>query len=235
MPKRVRRSTMAELFSGKQKEMLAGLRALRRGVYHAPTMGDGGEERWRKLFREYLPSRYQVEKAHVIDSTGSQSDQIDVVIFDRQYANLIFNDNGIIYVPAESVYAVCEIKQNLTKTHLEYAGKKLLSVRRLKRTSIAVPQINGRSAKKRLKKIIGCMIVIESDYKPAFGSTFKRNHQHLRGRKKIDLIYSLSDGLSEIPTKKDKGLVLFMFKLLTALQKMGNAPAVDFNAYIKRL
>ena len=42
------------------------------------------------MLRKYLPRRYTATKAHVVDSLGSFSDQIDVVIFDRQYSPFIF-------------------------------------------------------------------------------------------------------------------------------------------------
>jgi hypothetical protein len=34
----------------------------------------------------YLPRRYEAASAHVVDSLGNFSDQIDVVLFDRQYS-----------------------------------------------------------------------------------------------------------------------------------------------------
>jgi hypothetical protein len=40
-----------------------------------------------------------------------------------------------MYIPAESVYAVFEVKQDV-KGNIDYAAQKVESVRRLKRTSI---------------------------------------------------------------------------------------------------
>jgi hypothetical protein len=57
--------------------------------------------------------RYQAEKAHVVDSTGAFSEQIDVVVFDRQYSPFIFKFEGQIIIPAESVYALFEAKQGI--------------------------------------------------------------------------------------------------------------------------
>jgi hypothetical protein len=53
----------------------------RETFHHNGTMGDASE---------YLPQRYCAARAHVVDSKGSVSDQIDVVIFDRQYSPFIF-------------------------------------------------------------------------------------------------------------------------------------------------
>lgn len=140
-----------------------------------------------------------------------------------------------MYVPAESVYVVCEIKQNVTKGHLDYTGKKIESVRKLKRTSSPILQMDGRAIRKSPKKIIGCLIAVESDYKPAFGPTFLKNLKALRGDKQIDLIFTLGDGLHDGELETSLGLVEFIYTLMSQLQQMGNAPAIDFKSYLKNL
>lgn len=230
-----KRTVLKTLFEAKQKSMLTDLGAIRKGVFHAPTMGNAGQKRWRELLSEYLPNRYQVDEAHIIDSDGNQSEQIDLVIFDRQYANLVINQDGILYVPAESVYAVCEIKQNITKNHLEYAGKKIGSARKLKRTSAPITQMNGLEVRKIAQPIIGCFIAVESDYTPAFGKAFAKNLNALKSNKKVDLVFSLEDGLYGGKLSATIGLVEFLYTLLERLQKMGNAPAINFSSYLKNL
>ena len=51
-------------------------------------------------------------------------------------------DSGLL-IPAESVDAVVEVKQVLTRQHVRNAGLKIASVRRLKRTSVPVPFAGG--------------------------------------------------------------------------------------------
>jgi hypothetical protein len=58
---------------------------------------------------EILPSRYQVSKGFVVDSDSMRSEQIDVIIHDRVFSPLLWEDGGYMYVPAESVYAVFEV------------------------------------------------------------------------------------------------------------------------------
>ena len=95
------------------------------------------------MFNDHLPIRYRTEKSFVVDSKGRLSDQIDAVIFDGQYSPLVLNHAGLLYVPAESVYAVFEVKQTLSKAHVEYAGDKARSVRRLERTSVPIHHAGG--------------------------------------------------------------------------------------------
>ncbi len=47
--------------------------------------GEVNEQFFIDFLRAYLPNRYTVEKAIVMDSNGSVSHSIDVVVFDRQY------------------------------------------------------------------------------------------------------------------------------------------------------
>ena len=65
--------------------------SISRGAFgHSTTKGDASETVWLELLQKYLPKRYQVEKAHIVDSEGDFSEQIDVVVFDRQYSPFIF-------------------------------------------------------------------------------------------------------------------------------------------------
>src|ERR1039458_5234131 len=109
------------------------LATVREAFEHSVTKGDASEHVWLEFLKIYLPERYRAEKAHVVDSKGVFSQQIDVVVFDRHYSPLIFNYEGQIIIPAESVYAVFEAKQSLNAAHVEYAQKKVASVRRLRR------------------------------------------------------------------------------------------------------
>ena len=125
---------MGKLFKGMQTQMLATLELGRAQITHNGEMGEAAEESWRKWLKDYLPKRYRVDKAIVVDCDGNTSDQIDIVIYDGQYSYFVFKHEQVIYVPAESVYAVIEVKQDLTKANLDYAGGKAESVRKLKRT-----------------------------------------------------------------------------------------------------
>ena len=126
---------LKKLFLHLQGQMAAKLNTSRECIPHQGVKGDASEECWRAMLREYLPKRYRVEKAFVVDSLDQCSEQIDIVIFDQQYSPFLFNQNGAYYVPAESVYAVIEAKQDISKGMIEYAAQKAASVRKLKRTN----------------------------------------------------------------------------------------------------
>jgi len=141
----------------------------RKAFGHPGTKGDASESVWLELLETYLPQRYQAASAHVVDSDGAFSEQIDVVVFDRQYSPFIFNFQGQKVIPAESVYGVFEAKQSINAEQVAYARKKVASVRRLHRTSLPIPYAGGTYPAKPLQHIIGGLLTLESDWNPGLG------------------------------------------------------------------
>jgi hypothetical protein len=112
-------TSLKDIYCEIQKEMIAA--DFRKVLRHPTDKGDRIENTWISWFRNYLPKRYQAARATVIDSKGYTSQQIDVVLYDAQYTYMALNDgDGILYIPAESVYAVFEVKPNLTTDHMKY-------------------------------------------------------------------------------------------------------------------
>src|SRR3989304_1868189 len=70
-------------------------------IEHPSTKGDASEFQWVKWLKTYLPKRYSADKGFVIDSSGSISEQQDIIIYDRQYTPTLLDQEGILYVPAE--------------------------------------------------------------------------------------------------------------------------------------
>lgn len=175
---------LKELFCGLQKQMLASLNVDREFIGHPGSKGDATEQRWIEFLRTYLPDRYKVDKAIVIDSTGNVSEQMDVVIYDAIYTPFIFNQDGFMYIPAESVYAVFEVKQDV-KGYIDYAAQKVESVRKLKRTSIEMVASGRRTLAAPLTKIIGGILTTTSSYSGQ--ETIKKQLRELKGYQTLDL------------------------------------------------
>ena len=135
--------SLPQLLAGLHDDIERRLATARKAFVHPGTKGDASESIWLQLFQTYLPQRYRAASAHVVDSKGTFSDQIDVVLFDRQYSPFIFHYEGQTIVPAESVYAVFEAKQTINAGQIDYAQQKVASVRRLYRTSLPIPHAGG--------------------------------------------------------------------------------------------
>jgi len=76
---------LTRLLSALQKSLHTERANAREAIDHPGTKGTESEDAWVSMLNEYLPRRYVATRAAVIDSHDNQSDQIDVVIHDRQY------------------------------------------------------------------------------------------------------------------------------------------------------
>ena len=152
---------------GKQSQLLANHQAVRSMTAQPGTLGDRSERDWADIFRGFLPERYEVGPVFAVDSTGAESEQIDVAVFDRQYSPLWFGEeDGTRFVPVEAVYAVFEVKPTMTKSYVEYTVDKVASVRNLTRTSAPVIHAGGRfrAVDPADRPIIGGILTTLSDW-----------------------------------------------------------------------
>lgn len=232
---------LRNLFLGLQKGMIEKLSFNQENSPHPVNKGDVSELSWLRMLQDYLPRRYQVEKAFVLDCSGQISEQIDIVIFDRQYSPFLFNQDGQFYIPAESVYAVIEVKQALNKANIDYAGDKAVSVRRLHRTSAPIPHAGGTYSPKKPFTILAGIVALGSDWNPPFGETFRSSIEGLSSAEQIDLGCALQVGAFEkdgpiIETsQQDDSLIFFFLRLLSRLQMLGTVPMLDVLKYSKSL
>lgn len=235
-----------EIFKGLQEQMEAKLTFNRAVIDHPTAKGDFTELEWVEMLSTYLPKRYSADKAYVIDSDGNLSNQLDIVIFDRQYSPFILRQNGITYIPAECVYAVIEVKQDLSKKNMVYTQNKAESVRKLKRTTIKIPHAGGIYPAKKHARILAGILALD-------GSLSKEVQKILSEADETKVInfgcslvgktyFSLPDfhpwDSNKQPyrlnlQKDDNSLVNFFINLVSELQKLGTVPAMDIKAYLK--
>ena len=230
-----------EWFLRQQERMLADLREVRTVHDHPTAKGDGTELHWLAMLQRRLPARYRAERAFVIDADGNRSQQIDIVIHDRQFCPMLLDTAGGIHIPAESVYAVLEVKQDLAKQHIEYAGEKMSSVRRLKRTSAEFFHASGRS-RTTPKPILGGIVTFESGWSPPLGDAFESALRASLVDSRVDLGCALCDGGFEVVysdmgepqltrSRADCSLIFFFLRLLHRLQQIATVPAIDYVEY----
>ena len=238
--------TLKKLFLGLQEQLAARLRSGRKSIQHPGALGGATEHGWIKMLGDYLPSRYRVDKAFVLDSRGQVSDEIDVVVYDRQYSPLLFRQDGVLYVPAESVYAVLEVKQELKREHVRYSGKKAASVRQLHRTSTPIVHAGGTFASKHSFDVLAGIVALDSAWKCPLGKGLVAALASLADAERINLGCALNHGSFTVqyqgktkPLIKtslpEESLITFFIALLTHLQKLGTVPALDLSAYARVL
>ena len=157
------KTNLKQVFLDMQVEMIAYLKK-HDNINHAPSKGGATEGGWLKWFRKYLPSRYKVDSAFIIDCDGKTSDQMDIVIYDTHFCPC-FDIDEVKYISAESVYAVFEVKQELNAEEVKYAANKIKSVRSLRRTSAPIVHAGGEHPPKALHRIIGGLLTRKSEWK----------------------------------------------------------------------
>lgn len=251
---------LKEMFTGLQDEMNAALKINRFSINHQGSKGDATEDKWIEFFRTYLPKRYNVDKAMVIDHEGNVSQQIDIVLYDVFYTPFILNHDGFKYIPAEGVYAVFEVKQDI-KNNIEYAGKKIESVRKLKRTSIPMICTGCTHKARPLSPILGGILSSTSGYEQT--CTIEENLKRLTGMQSLDFCccadkYSFyieyDKGFADFTDTENKAIFehyearkvttvnfnkhpensvfTFFLQLVQYLKLIGTVPAIDINAYL---
>ena len=228
-----------ELYANLQKRLASDLDAARNANKNPNAKGDESELTWLKLFEDHLPHRYRSAKGIVIDSNGDESDAIDIIIYDRQYTPIIYNQQGYPYVPVESVYAVLESKQELDKELVQYAGKKAESVRKLKWTSAKITAITGNHEPRKPFVPLAGIVAYESTWKDPFGEHFLNSLDGLGEPQLLDFGIAAAHGCFEAnhATKKvttypaERALSAFVIRFLARLQELGTVPAIDYEVY----
>lgn len=230
-------------FAHKEAGLLNELGAGAEVAGHTGVQGQGTEDQWRKVLKDVLPVRYQVSAAIVVDSEGGQSEQIDVVIRDDHFSPLFWEYGGHLYVPAESIYAVFEVKPEMNRDYLLYASKKIASVRKLARTSTSFGWARGPMEARTLPPILGGFLAADCAWAQPFGDPFRRAVTATDPDEQIDLGCILGNGSFEVPKDataaavevdpSESALVSFMLRLLRRLQAVGSAPAIDYSAYAR--
>lgn len=189
---KIKNISLKELFASMQNQMSAQLSTNRANITHTGSKGDALENAWIEWLRKYLPSRYSVDKAIVIDSDGNISHQMDIVIYDNWFTPFIFSQNGFHYIPAEGVYAIFEVKPDISassdkKHNIAYAGEKIESVRVLKRE--AATFINGgiKYSPRPLTKIIGGILTSTKSGEHDNNNTLIKHFKEQTGLKSLDI------------------------------------------------
>lgn len=235
--------TLPQLLAGLHEEIHRRLETVRNSLGHPGTKGDASERVWLELLQKYLPQRYQAAKAHVVDSKGAFSQQIDVVVFDRQYSPFIFRCEGQVIVPAESIYAAFEAKQSINATQISYTQEKIASVRRLYRTSLPIPHAGGIYKAKELTPILGGVLTLESDWNPPLGPALREALEKDIADGHLDLGCAAAHGhfalnrttMSYDVMEGKRPATAFLFRLISDLQFSGTVPMIDIQAYAQWL
>jgi hypothetical protein len=100
---------------------------------HSGDKGEFREYMIGKLLRPFLPECYGIGSGQVFAADGEASHQIDVVLYDTIFSNVLFRDASNSLFPCESVYGTIEVKSRLSTEELHTSISNIASVKRLNR------------------------------------------------------------------------------------------------------
>jgi hypothetical protein len=234
-----------------QQETLAQRLRAAESFDHPVAKGDVGELNWAAVLDGrhdrggFLPGRYAVSGAFIVDCDGEVSDQIDLVIHDAHFCPLFFEEGGNRYIPAESVYAVFEIKPELNRKYILYAGEKAESVRHLRRTSVPIVHAGGTHSAREPFNILTGILASVSGWSPPFDEPLIEALDDLSELGRLDFGATAEHGSFEVSyqagtpqlavSDPDGGLMFFLTHLYTRLQSLGSVTAIDLAEYARPL
>lgn len=81
---------LRKLLLAHQHQLVARLGSAGDVFEHPGSKGQATETAWTNVIDNFLPERYEASAAFVLDANGAVSDQIDLVIYDRHFSPLLF-------------------------------------------------------------------------------------------------------------------------------------------------
>lgn len=133
-------------FIGRSADQLAAeYRRIRARAREDPgTAGDEGEENWRELLEDWLPSDLTVTtKGRIIGANGERSRQLDVVVLRPGYPKALINRK--VYL-AGGVLAAFECKLTLKPAHVARAAENARLIRRLSADRVGTPYAESHAS-----------------------------------------------------------------------------------------
>ncbi len=131
---------IADIFDEVSKQMRSNLEKARRAIEKHPGLkGASFEETFRTFLKDYLPQSLNISTGILVDSYGSVSRQLDVIISDRAKTPIFSSSGNLRVIPVECAYAVIEVKANLNADELNGVFQNMESVRNLKKNAFVRP------------------------------------------------------------------------------------------------
>lgn len=222
------------VFRRAQAKMVADL-AVGDAFLHQGTKGAASEQQWQALLEHYLPKRYRVSPAFVINASGQRSRQIDLAIYDNFWFSPIFPHAAGVHIPIESVYAILEVKAHFTGVTIQDAGLKAASVRALQPGRAVIAGIlaanPGRTTRSFQRSLESALRKLPSGHEIDFGCILGRGSFECS---KVE--HPGSEPTSHLTvSERDETLIFLILRLLSRLSQMDAAPPMHLMRYGARV
>ncbi|WP_368879157.1 DUF6602 domain-containing protein [Proteus terrae] len=102
--------------------------AVNKNVEHQGVKGGLNEVELIKIIKDVIPRKYEISKGIIENSSGEQSNETDIVIYDNEILPPYINSE-LAFVPVEAVKYNIEVKSTLTAKELETTIEKFRKFR----------------------------------------------------------------------------------------------------------
>jgi hypothetical protein len=203
-------------------------------VNHALETGLSNEEILRDSLREILPSKYGVAKGKIVNASGAMSRQCDIILYDvLNCPNIFVDSNKNQILPIEGVYAVIEVKTQLTHAKLAESFENISSSKNLTRplnvstndhVKISPPlgYVIAYDDKRSLESIYDDYVKLNESYHPKLRSlSYDKKSPASKGQKSRGFV--IDDVLVV-----DKGEVFYMYNGIPVMIQSSRDALADF-------
>lgn len=206
-----------------------------------------------KVLKKIIPAKYSITNGFIIDSENNISQEMDVIIYDKNYVPPFFDETYTV-VPIEAVIAVIQVKTTLTSNTLKDSISNLNSINRLKsKTGGKIISANGSLITEK-RYICPYKIVV------SYQTDYADSHDFSDNLKDIDMLYIVEENKSlyikhrdntesvvcenreklELSQQNysteivnDSRLAFFALNLLEKMKLINNSIIINYEEYIK--
>ncbi|MCM3099911.1 DUF6602 domain-containing protein [Priestia megaterium] len=118
------------------KKMQIDFAEVTENINHMGERGSSREEILLSYLEKYIPIKYEMNNGVIIDATGEQSRQQDIIIYDSFNSPVLLNMQSTKMIPIESVFSVIKVKSSLNKVEINKCVNNISSVKSLVKDSL---------------------------------------------------------------------------------------------------
>jgi hypothetical protein len=168
-------------FRAVSRELRARWEGARASGRHSVEKGLRTEGALREFLARLLPPQFGVSRGEVVSAAGEVSRQMDVVIYDAHHSPLLEESEASRVFPAESVYAVIEVKPELQPSFVAEVVRNIGSAKVLDRSSIVAEHGGHRIGHGRRQNppIFGAVFAFEGGDPEVLGARLHQVHARL--------------------------------------------------------
>ncbi|GIO70405.1 DUF6602 domain-containing protein [Paenibacillus cookii] len=215
-------------------------------IEHKGERGTSREEIFSTYFRKYIPLKYEFSRGAIIDLSGRQSKQQDLIIHDTLSSPILMNMDSTKIIPIESVFATIEIKSSLNKSRLNECVENIKSVRGLPKHPITpfvsptagfvFAYTSDTSLETLLDNLVDLNLQVDSDHQISVVCVLDKGmivNVDRRGLDKIELLPSVNTTRAIIENSIENNLIIFYLILMQFLNSTAITPP-DLLKYVEK-